>query len=90
MSIDGPSTEWLAWPLAEQIFGLSVFLCLAPGVCGVWLICHHAVLLGTAILLVWLLPFAILLRWLHRRKSVRLTVSLLCSAVILLAALLVS
>ncbi len=82
-------TEWLRWPFAEQVFAVSLLACLAPGIAGVWLISNRNALVGLSALLFWLFPYAILLRWLHRRGAVRFAISLPGSALVLLATLFV-
>jgi hypothetical protein len=87
---DAKATErLLMWPLSEQLFAIVLFVCLGPGACGVWLLRHGHWVAGIAITALWGFLFFHLVRARHARKTVRLLVSIPCTAVVLAAALLV-
>ena len=78
--------EW-PWWLPEQLLLVLVAASLAPGAFGVFLAAHGRLALGLAVLGLWLVPYALVLRMLHRSGVVRFTVSLPCTLAVLLAVL---
>ena len=80
-------TGELPWWLPEQLLLVSMVVCLGPGAFGVLSAAHGRLALGLGILGLWLVPYVLLLRVLHRRHIVRLAVSLPCTAGVLAAML---
>ncbi len=78
--------EW-PWWLPDQLLVLLVAGSLAPGVFGVLFAAHGRLALGLAVVGLWLVPYALILRMLHGRRVVRFAVSLPCTLAVLLAVL---
>jgi hypothetical protein len=83
------NNQWLMWPVTEQAFAFALVLCVAPGVWAAWAVSHGLVGIGLIAVVTWLVPFGLLLRALHVRKSARLVVTIPCAVLLLTAAVLV-
>jgi len=71
-------------PFIEQILTLLIFLLLAPAVWGFYEIYKGNLGFGVLILITWLFLFIALALYLHRRKTVRLLISLPFAVLVLI------
>lgn len=81
--------SWVAWPFAEQLFVLALFICLGPGAAAIVELRHRDWIGGIVILALWGFPFVALLRFLNDRKAVRFVISIPCTLLVLIASLFV-
>ena len=83
-----PKASGWPWWLPDQLLLALASACVVPGGLGTFLAAHGRLVLGLGIVVVWLVPYVLLLRLLHRRGVVRVGVSLPCTAAVLGAVLL--
>jgi len=81
--------RWLYFPFAEQVFVVTLFILLAPGIWSIYLLSRGQVINGVIILALWAALFGWLAVFLHKRMRIRLWVSVPSAIFVLVACIVV-